>query len=72
MAIQTQVELGSAPSGLRLKRKLGEKIAIHHKGEVLILQIISFSTGHQVTLGFDDPEKKFKIIRFELPFDGAK
>lgn len=63
MSVLKEVPPHAVPSGLRLKRKLGDKIVIRHKGEILVLQVIAFHSGWQVVLAFDDSERKFEIAR---------
>lgn len=70
MSILHDVLRHKAISGLRLKRKLGDKIVIEHKsGDTLILQVLTFWTGWQVTLGFHAKPEDFKITRDEVAHD---
>ena len=65
MSVLRELERGNALSGLRLKRKLGQKIIITHKGDTLILQIAAYLGGWQVMLVFHDEKKEFHILRGE-------
>lgn len=66
MSVQREVPRHDALSGLKLKRKLGEKIVIHHKGDLLILQVSAFYSGFYVQLAFEDTDENFTITRGEL------
>lgn len=65
MSVYDKVPYEDSFPGLRIKRRLGQKIVIIHKGEVLIIQVSTFESGQQITLAFSDPENKFAIIRDE-------
>jgi len=66
MSVLKEVPPQAVPSGLRLKRKLGDKIVIRHQGETLVLQVIAFHSGWQVVIAFEDSERKFEIAREEV------
>ena len=64
MSIICEVSRDEAIPGLRLKRRLGGKIHITHKGETITLQVVRFESGYQVVLAFcGSPE--FAVLRDE-------
>lgn len=49
--------------GLRIKRRLSEKIIIEHAGETLVIQLVEFHSANQIMLAFQGDS--FKIFREE-------
>ena len=55
MALRREIPREQQISGLRLKRQCGKKILVTHKasGEKLLIQVVAFWDGCQVTLAFE-------------------
>lgn len=55
--------------GLRLKRRCGDKVTITHEksGDEIIVQVIAFWDGYQVTLAFSGDE--FQVERDDRELD---
>lgn len=66
MSILRELPREHAITGLKLKRRLGDKLQIIHGDDTLTVQLIRFESGWQVVLAFQDDSGNFKIIRSEL------
>lgn len=66
MSIVRELPLSEIIPGLRVTRRLGEKLIIEHKGEILVIQYSAIKTAGQIQLSLNDPSREFKIVRAEL------
>lgn len=67
MSIQREVPRDQVVQGLKLKRRLGDKVRITHRdGDEIVLQVVRFESGWQVVIAFSDDEQNFSILREEL------
>lgn len=63
MALRQRPQCGVIP-GLKLKRKMGEKIVVKHKDEILIIQYSGNYSAGYIQLAFSNSD--FTIYREEL------
>lgn len=63
-----RVNPAQAVKGLRIKRKVGEKVHVYHQDELLVIQVVATYSGDQVSLAFNADES-FSILREELDND---